>query len=470
MAERIARLLDLDICGIDIIADDVTKPISKNNGAVLEVNAGPGLRMHLAPSSGKPRNVAGPIIDMLYPDNRPGRIPLVAVTGTNGKTTTVRLIAYLAKRAGFNTGFTTTDGIYINDQLVEDGDCSGPQSAAVVLRDPLVNFAVLECARGGILRSGLGFDKCKVSILTNISADHLGLDGIDTVEQLAKVKAVVPHSTSVNGYAILNADDDLVYNIKDTLQCNVALFGIDQNNPRIQSFIQDGKMVAILENGDFVVYKEKQKHIIANVNNVPLTFNGTAESMIKNILPAILTAFIYNIPVNVIQDALTEFIPSAENTPGRMNLFEFPHCKLMLDYAHNEGGYRELKAYANKVEATAKIGVIAATGDRREQDIIKLGELAAEIFDQIIIRHDKNGRGRSNEELTNLLSRGIKQAKPNIPLNVISDEMEAIKYAVTHADKNAWIFANCDNVKETVAFMGDLHHELLEHNTTPVEV
>jgi cyanophycin synthetase len=462
MAERIARLMDLDICGIDIITDDVTVPISNSNGAVLEVNAGPGLRMHLAPSSGMPRNVAAPIVDMLYPDNRPGRIPLVAITGTNGKTTTVRLVAHLARKAGYNTGFTTTDGIYINNQLIEYGDCSGPQSAAVVLRDPLVNFAVLECARGGILRSGLGFDKCDVSILTNISADHLGLEGIDTIEQLAKVKSVVPKSTSANGYSILNADDDLVYQLKNSLQCNIALFSIDYYNPRIQSHINEGKLAALLEDGHFVVYKEKQRHIIANVNDVPLTFNGTAKSMIKNILPAILTAVIYDMLVEAIKDALIEFIPSAENIPGRMNLFEFPNCKLMLDYAHNEGGYRELKAYADKVEASAKIGVIAATGDRREQDIIKLGELAAEIFDKIIIRHDKNGRGRSNEELTNLLLKGIERAKPNMPLNIISDEKEAIKYAVTHADKDAWVFANCDDVKETVAFMADLHNELVE--------
>jgi cyanophycin synthetase len=462
MAERIARLMDLDICGIDIITDDVTVPISNSNGAVLEVNAGPGLRMHLAPSSGMPRNVAAPIVDMLYPDSRPGRIPLVAITGTNGKTTTVRLVAHLTRKAGYSTGFTTTDGIYINNQLIEHGDCSGPQSAAVILRDPLVNFAVLECARGGILRSGLGFDKCDVSILTNISADHLGLEGIDTIEQLAKVKSVVPKSTSTNGYSILNADDDLVYQIKDTLQCNIALFSMDYYNPRIQSHINEGKLAALLEDGHFVVYKEKQRHIIANVNDVPLTFNGTAESMIKNILPAILTAVIYDMPAEAIKEALIEFIPSAENIPGRMNLFEFPNCKLMLDYAHNEGGYRELKAYADKVEASAKIGVIAATGDRREQDIIKLGELAAEIFDKIIIRHDKNGRGRSNEELTNLLLKGIERAKPNMPLNIISDEKEAIKYAVTHADKDAWVFANCDDVKETVAFMADLHNELVE--------
>jgi cyanophycin synthetase len=442
MAERIARLMDLNICGIDIIAKTVAQPITSENGAVVEVNAGPGLRMHLAPSAGQPRNVAEPIVEMLYPNHAPARIPIVAITGTNGKTTTTRLIAHLAKQAGYNTGYTTTDGIYIGGQLIESGDCSGPRSAFVVLRDPLVEFAVLECARGGILRSGLGFDHCDISIVTNISEDHLGLDGIETAEQLAKVKAVVPKGTAEHGHAILNADDDLVYGMKDGLNCNIGLFTLNVDNPRLQQHMEEGKPAAFIENNSFFVSCDTRRYRIANISEVPLTFGGTSECMIKNVLPSILAAVISNFSVRDIRNGLMSFKPSAENTPGRMNYFEFGNFSLMLDYAHNEGGYRELKAYASHINASVKTGVIAATGDRREQDIRNLGSLAAEIFDEIIIRHDKDGRGRTNEQLTALLTEGIRAVKPEMTIKVISDKFESIAYAIHHAEKNSWIFVN----------------------------
>jgi cyanophycin synthetase len=464
LAERVARLMNLNICGIDMMAVTVSEPITEANGAILEVNAGPGLRMHIAPSKGTSRNVGEPVIDMLYPDGAPARIPLVAVTGTNGKTTTTRLIAHLAKEAGYHTGFTTTDGIYINEKLIVTGDCSGPQSARVVLRDPLVEFAVLECARGGILRSGLGFDQCGVGIVTNISADHLGMEGIDTIEQLAQIKGVVPQSAAKDGFAVLNADDDLVYRMKDNVQSNIALFSLDPQNPRIKQHVADGKLTAFTEDGWFVISNGGQKQQVALIEDVPLTFKGTAQCMIKNVLPAILAGYIYNIPVNRIQEGLRSFIPTPEHTPGRMNLFTFNNFSLMLDYAHNEGGYQELKGYANKVTASVKTGVIAATGDRRDQDIRNLGRLSAEIFDELIIRHDKDGRGRSNDEITGLLIEGIKAAKQNMPVMVMSDEIEAIDYAIKHAQKNAWIFVNTDNVQESLDFISRAHNNDLLHN------
>jgi cyanophycin synthetase len=467
LAERVARLMNLDICGIDVMADTVDQPITAANGAILEVNAGPGLRMHLAPSKGISRDVAAPIVDMLY-QGRQARIPLVAVTGTNGKTTTTRLIAHMAKEAGYHTGFTTTDGIYIDGKQVVQGDCSGPQSARVILRDPLIEFAVLECARGGILRSGLGFDCCGVSIVTNVSADHLGLDGIDTIEQLAHVKAVVPRSTAPAGYAILNADDDLVYQMKDDVKSNVALFSLDSGNPRITQHVAEGKLAAFTEDGWFVICRDNQKQQVALITDVPLTFNGTAECMIKNVLPALLAAFCYDIPLNDLRRSVLSFKPSPENTPGRMNQFQFADFCLMLDYAHNEGGYQELKKYARRVTARVKTGIIAATGDRRDQDIRNMGSLAADIFDEIIIRHDKDGRGRSNEVLTRLLTEGIRKVKPRMRVKIISDEIESITYAIAHAKKDSWIFVNTDNVHETVPFIAQLHKEesvQRQHNT-----
>jgi cyanophycin synthetase len=318
LAERVARLMDLNICGIDIMSGTVSEPITEENGAVLEVNAGPGLRMHLAPSKGITKDVAGPIVDTLYPPNRPTRIPLIAVTGTNGKTTTTRLIAHLAGQAGYHTGFTTTDGIYIDERLITTGDCSGPQSARVVFRDPKVNFAVLECARGGILRSGLGFDQSDIGIVTNVSADHLGLDGIETIEQLARVKAVVPQSVDANGYTILNADDDIVYQMKDHVKSKVALFSMDRKNQRIIRHIDDGGIAAWVEDGWLILCRDRHKQRIMQVADVPLTFNGTSACMTMNTLPAIITASICKIPVMQLQSALLSFKPTPEKTPGRM--------------------------------------------------------------------------------------------------------------------------------------------------------
>ncbi|HMT30368.1 MAG TPA: cyanophycin synthetase, partial [Bacteroidia bacterium] len=234
MCERIARIIGLDICGIDIMTNDISRPLDEDGGAVLEVNAAPGFRMHIAPTAGLPRNVAEPVIDMLYPPGSNARIPIVAVTGTNGKTTTTRLIAHMAKTAGHKVGFTTTDGIYIQNQMVQKGDCTGPISSEFVLKDPTVDFAVLECARGGILRAGLGFHHCDIGIVTNVAADHLGLRDINTLEDMARVKGVVPESVFPEGYAILNADDDLVVQMSRKLDCKVAFFSLNENNPIIK--------------------------------------------------------------------------------------------------------------------------------------------------------------------------------------------------------------------------------------------
>ena len=453
MAERIARLINLDICGIDIIAQDINIPITIKNGAVLEVNAGPGLRMHLSPTKGMAQNVAAPIIEMLFPGETPFRIPVVAVTGTNGKTTTTRLIAHIAKQAGYMVGYTTTDGIYIGENKIDSDDCSGPVSAATVLRDPIVDFAVLECARGGILRSGLGFDKCNTSIITNISDDHLGLDDIDSLEKLARVKAVVAQNTFDNGYAILNADDNLVYALRKDLSCKIALFSIHDNNDRIKLHCAKGGLAAIIEKGYFTICKGKWGTRVAKVKEVPLTLEGRADCMIKNILPSILAAVIHDFEINIIRRALQTFIPSMEFTPGRMNIFQFGCFSVMVDYAHNQDGFCELKSFLYQTPASMKVGIIACPGDRRDQDIRNIGMHAAEMFDEIIIKHDKDGRGRTNEEITHLFKEGIEKIDPAIPVTIISDEIEAIQYAMDTAKDNSFIVVCAENVQKTLDYV-----------------
>ena len=256
MFERIARIIGLDICGIDVMTTDLQTPVSENGGAILEVNAAPGFRMHLEPAKGLARNVAEPVIDMLFPKGSAGRIPIIAITGTNGKTTTTRITAHIAKSAGKKVGYTTSDGVYIQNQMMMKGDCTGPVSSQFVLKDPTVDFAVLECARGGILKAGLAFQNCDVAIVTNVAADHIGLGGINNIEQMAKVKSVVPETVFPHGYAVLNADDDLVYKMAKELDCNIAFFSMDENNPRIKKHCEKGGLAAVFENG-YISIKER---------------------------------------------------------------------------------------------------------------------------------------------------------------------------------------------------------------------
>lgn len=453
LAERIARLMDLDICGIDIVAEDITNPITGKTGAVIEVNAAPGFRMHLSPTKGVARNVGEAVIKMLYPDGAPSRIPVVAVTGTNGKTTVTRLIAHIAKTAGHKPGYTTTDGIYIKDQAIHYGDCSGPASAEAVLRDPIVDFAVLECARGGIIRSGLGFDKCNISIITNITEDHLGLNDIHTIEELAKVKSVVARSTFDDGFAILNADDDIVYKIKDELDCNIALFSTQENNERIISHCEAGGWAAIIEKGYFTICQGEWKVRVAKVNEVPLTLDGKATCMIQNILPSILAASIIDFDMRIIRKALQAFIPGPELTPGRMNIFRLKNFEVMIDYVHNTDGFVQLKDFMKNINAEKKVGIIGCAGDRRDEDIKKMGATAAQIFDEIIIRHDKDGRGRTNEELTRLITEGIQRVRPDAEPLIISDEQEALAYAMEHAGKGAFIVVSSDDINNSIEFV-----------------
>ncbi|MCX7546825.1 cyanophycin synthetase [Xanthomarina sp. F1114] len=453
MVERISKIIDLDICGIDIATSDISKPLSETGGAVLEVNAGPGFRMHLAPTHGLPRNVAGHVIDKLFPKGDTGRIPIIAVTGTNGKTTTTRLIAHMAKMNGYRVGYTTSDGVYIQNRLLMTGDCTGPASAEFVLKDPTVNFAVLESARGGLLRAGLGFKKCDIGIVTNVAADHLGLKGIHTIEQLAKVKGVIPETVLPNGYAILNADDDLVYDMRRAVDCNVALFSMDENNPRIKALQRIGGITAVYENGYVTICRGEWKMRIMKAENIPLTYGGKAKFMIQNVLPAILSANIQGFSIEDMKAALETFIPSASQTPGRLNLFKFENFTILLDYAHNPAGMLALKNFTDELEATVKVGIIAGVGDRRDEDTNQVGSIAADMFDEIIIRQDKRLRGRTEEELIKLLNDGIKMRDPNKKTTIIPSEKEAITYAVKNAVKGSLIILCSDVIPDALSLV-----------------
>jgi len=467
MAERISKVIGLNICGIDLMTSDISKPVSETGGAVLEVNAGPGFRMHLAPTEGLPRNVAAHVMDMLYPHGSTARIPIVAITGTNGKTTTTRLIAHMVKMMGHKVGYTTSDGIYIQNHMLDKGDCTGPVSAEFVLKDPTIDFAILETARGGLLRAGLGFKKCDIAIVTNIAPDHLGMRGINTVEQMARLKGVVPETVVPEGYAILNADDDLVYQMREKLECNIALFSMDENNDRIKRHAARNGLSAIYENGFVTICKGTWKMRVAKVVNIPLTFGGKARFMIQNVLPAVLTGFVRGFDLRDIKMAIESFIPSPAQTPGRLNLFKFKDFSVLLDYAHNEAGMAALHDFIENLDGKPTVGIIAGIGDRREEDNEGIGRMAAVMFDEIIIRQDKNLRGKTEEELIDMLSSGIKKHDPDKKITIIPSEEEAITHAITNAVPGSLIVICSDVVPDALklvqGFKEKEANELYDH-------
>ncbi len=447
MFERIAKIIGLDICGIDVMATDLRTPVAENGGAILEVNAAPGFRMHIEPAEGLPRNVAEPVVDMLFPKGSAGRIPIIAITGTNGKTTTTRLTAHIAKSAGKKVGYTTSDGVYIQNQLMMKGDCTGPISSAFVLKDPTVDFAVLECARGGILKAGLAFQNCEVAVVTNVAADHIGLGGINSVEAMAKVKAVVPETVFPHGYAVLNADDDLVYKMKHDLKCNIALFSMDETNPRIKQHCNDNGLACVYENGYVTIMKGNWKIRVLPARDIPLTYEAKAVHNINNCLPAVLSAYLFrDITIDDIRIGLQTFIPSESLTPGRLNFFHFKNFTMLADFAHNPHGLKLLCDFVSKLDYPAKIGVISGTGDRRDEDIRELGEISATYFDEIIIRCDKNLRGRTADEIIDLLKEGINKVNPSIPVLTIPNEDQALDHIYENHKPGALYTIMCDVV------------------------
>ena len=453
MCERIARVIGLDICGIDIMAKNLTELLTDNGGVVLEVNAAPGFRMHLAPSEGLPRNVAAPVIDMLYPPGKSARIPIIAVTGTNGKTTTTRLIAHIVKNNGYRVGFTTTDGVYIQNSMLLKGDTTGPVSAEFVLKDPTVEFAVLVTARGGILRSGLGFGHCDIAVITNIQEDHLGISDIHTLDDLARVKGVVLKSVKNDGWAILNADNKHCVKLAQDARCNIAYFSLDEKNKVVKDHCQKGGIAAIYENGFITIKKGDWKIRIEKVTHVPITFNGTVSFMTQNVLAASLATFVWGFKIEDIRLSLETFIPSVAQTPGRMNIFDLKDCKIMVDFAHNPDGLRGIKDFLSTLDIKQSTGIISGTGDRRDEDLREIGRISAQMFDNVIICQEKYLRGRSREEIIDLLLDGLKEVKPEIEIQIINKGKDAFNYAVKNIQMGSFITIIGDSVTDAVGLV-----------------
>lgn len=456
LAERVSRIIDLDVAGIDVITTDITQPLSNADGVIVEVNAAPGLRMHLAPSQGVARNVAAPILQMLFPPSTPTRIPIVAVTGTNGKTTTTRLIAHIFSQVYDAVGFTTTDGIYIGNHLVEKGDTTGPLSAQLILQDPTVDIAVLETARGGILRSGLAFQQCDVGVVLNVAADHLGLGDINTIDQMARVKGVIAEAVHADGYAVLNADDPRVAAMAEQVRGKVAYFSMDPENPLVRSHLKQGGIAAAYDQGYLAILQQDWVHRIEKAERVPVTLSGRAPFMIANALAASLAAFVQGVKVEQIRAALHSFKASVEQTPGRMNLFNLDHFHVLVDYAHNPAGYEAVGSFVKNWSGSA-IGVVGGPGDRRDQDLINLGKLSATFFDQIIVKEDDDNRGRPQGNAAELIIQGIGQvaadAESTVSHLIQLDEMEAITWALDHAPEDALVVIFPDNVSRTISMI-----------------
>ncbi|HKR66132.1 MAG TPA: cyanophycin synthetase [Thermoanaerobaculia bacterium] len=434
LAERISCLVDLNIAGIDIVAPSIETPIAENGGGIVEVNAAPGFRMHLAPTIGKPRPVGEAVVDMLFPPGTESRIPIITITGTNGKTTTARLCAHIARAAGRCVGLTTSDGIYIRNQLVQKGDTTGPASAGVVLRDPFVNFAVLETARGGILRAGVGYDWSNAAVVTNIAEDHLGMRDVNTLEDLANVKGVTVERVMPSGYAILNAEDDMTPVIRQQAECNLALFSVNADAAAFRAHVSDGGLGATVEESWFVLYERGLRIALCPVHEVPITFNGRARFNIANVLAAVIATYATDIGTTDIISGLQSFFQSAGQTPGRLNFVDFDGFRVLIDYAHNPHGIAALTEFLRELQPARLVAVLGLPGDRRDADLRACAHIAARAFDEVILREDIDPRGRARGEVCGILQDALRASGfPSDRITTCLDEEDAIALAVQRA-------------------------------------
>ncbi|MDP7038736.1 MAG: cyanophycin synthetase [Myxococcota bacterium] len=436
MAMRAAKAVGLDVAGVDFITPDVTRSYKDLGGAICEINAAPGFRMHVAPTEGKPRDVAGPVMDMLFPPNTPARIPMASVTGTNGKTTTARMLAHMHKMSGCTVGLATTDGVYIDGVRTVEGDMTGPKAAQMILRDPDVDMAVLETARGGLVRSGLGFRTCNVGAVLNVASDHLGLRGIDTLEDLAAVKRIVPEVA--RDCAVLNADDMHCLKMADhTKAKRIAYFTMNPRNDLVRQHIQAGGLAAVLEegiNGHMITLYDDGAHMpLLWTHLIPATMEGKALHNVANAMAAAVMAYAMDVKMENIRQGLRTFDTSYFQVPGRLNIFNELPFKVILDYGHNASAIKCMVDLVERLDAEGKkICVLAAPGDRRNEDILEIAKVAAQgNFDKIIVRRDDNPRGRDEAEVPQLLHKGLKEAGyPESQIELIVDEQEAVNRAL----------------------------------------
>jgi cyanophycin synthetase len=455
-----AQMIGLDIAGVDIVCETMQKPLEDQGGAVVEVNAAPGLRMHLAPSYGKGRAVGEAVIADMFPDGGDGRIPVVAVTGTNGKTTTVRLIAHILSGNGLRTGMTCTDGVYVGERRLDTGDCSGPKSARNVLMHPDVDAAVFETARGGLLREGLAFDRCNVAVVTNIGVgDHLGLNYITTVEDLAVLKRVIVQNVAPDGMAVLNAADPIVAKMAQNCPGAVTFFATDRHHPVMATHNALGKRVVYVEGNTIVAAEFGMVVQRIPLEDVPLTRKGTISFQVENAMAAVAAGWALTLDWSAIRASLKSFASDAETAPGRFNVFSYRGATLIADYGHNPDAILALVSAVEAIPSERRTIVISGAGDRRDEDIRRQTEILGDAFDEVILYQDQCQRGRADGEVLMLLREGLKQAKRTTAIEEISGEFLAIDTALARIQPGELCLILIDQVEEALAHIG---HRLAE--------
>jgi cyanophycin synthetase len=448
-----ARMVGLDIAGVDVIARDISQPLAAQGGVVVEINAQPGLRMHVHPSSGISRPVGKAIVDLMFPDQRNGRVPIVAVTGVNGKTTTTRLIAHILTTMGMRVGMTCTDGIYVAGQRIDNEDCSGPQSARSVLMNPQVDAAVFETARGGILREGLAFDLCDVGVVTNIGeGDHLGLSDVHNLEQLAKVKRTVVESVAPHGFAVLNADDPLVAEMAAYCPGNVVFFTRDYQRPSVAKWLQEGGRVAFVRDNAVTLAEGQSEFALLSLERVPLTRGGTIPFQAENVLATAAACWALGVPCEQIRNGLESFSGNACDVPARFNVLELGGHTLIVDYGHNSSSLQAVLQAIHTFSHSRRTAVYSTPGDRRDGDIIRQGELLGGAFDRVILYEDHYRRGRTPGEITDLFRLGLAQGRRVNHVEAVDGWTNAVDLALKLAQPGELMLIQADAIDQSVAY------------------